>query len=146
MPSVDVKPADATTWKPMADDEKKAVAAFLTSQGDEPNEPVPPNALRRDAARVAKGKGIVTARCTACHLFGGTGDDGDQGLAPELSGYGSAAWVRAQIGNPSAKTTYREHALDAERKGHMPRFDGELKAEDIDLLARWVRKNARSTN
>jgi ubiquinol-cytochrome c reductase cytochrome b subunit len=139
MPSVDVKPKDADdNWKPMPEAEKKAVAAFLAHEGDE-KAPVD-GPVRAD---VAKGKEIVSARCTACHLYKGEGDVGDQGLAPELSGYGSVAWVRAQIANPSSKATYREKALDKDRKGHMPRFDAELKPEDIDLLAAWVRDEAR---
>lgn len=144
MPSVDVAPADMPTFKPMPDDEKRAVAAFLASLGDEPGEPMPADALRRDAARVEKGKDIVTSRCTTCHLYEGKGDDSDEGLAPELSKYASFAWVRAQIANPATKATYREHALDADRKGHMPKFEGEMRPEDIDVLARWVRTKARS--
>lgn len=145
MPSVDVAPAGKADFKPMADDDKKAVAAFLASQADEPGEAIPAGALRGDAARVAKGKTIVSTRCTSCHLFEGKGDDIDQGLAPELSGWASTKWVRAQIDDPSSKSTYREKALDPDRKGHMPRFDAEMKPEDRDLLARWVRAAARST-
>ena len=144
MPSVDVASKDAVSFKPMAEDEKLAVAAFLASQGDEKEDAAGAAAApKRDAALVARGKTIVTTRCTTCHLFGGEGDVGDEGLAPELSGYGSIAWVRAQIANPATKATYRDHALDADRKGHMPRFDDELKADDLDLLARWVRSQAR---
>jgi ubiquinol-cytochrome c reductase cytochrome b subunit len=139
MPSVDTRPADAPpTWKPMTADDKNAVAAFLASQGDKPGEAPPANALRRDAAKVALGKTIVSTRCTTCHLFEGKGDDSDQGLAPELSGWGSVAWIRAQIANPATKATYREQALDPERKGHMPRFEGEIRSEDMDLLATWL--------
>lgn len=144
MPSVDVPPdGGAAEFKPMTADDKNAVAAFLASQGDEPDDVVPANALRRDASKVAKGKSIVATRCTTCHLFEGNGDDADQGLAPELSRWGSHAWVRAQIANPATKATYREHALDPDRKGHMPRFDAEIRSEDMDLLATWVRARAR---
>ena len=144
MPSVDVAPpGGATAFKPMPEDEKNAVAAFLASMGDGMGDPVPPGALRRDAAKVARGKTIVTTRCTVCHLFEGKGDDSDQGLAPELAGWGSPPWLRAQIANPATKATYRERALDPERKGHMPRFDGEIRNEDMDLLARWVRTQSR---
>lgn len=136
MPSVDVRPEDAAeSWKPMPKEEMEAVAAFLFHEGQEgpaPNEP-----------RIAKGKEIVTTRCTACHTYAGEGDEGGTGLAPELRGYGSLAWVKAQIANPSSKETYREGALDPERKGHMPRFDAEIAPEDIDRLARWVRGRAR---
>jgi mono/diheme cytochrome c family protein len=133
----------APPFKPMPPEEKNAVAAFLASQADERGEQVPAGALRRDAAKVAQGKTIVTQRCTSCHLFEGKGDDSDQGLAPELAGWASLAWTRAQIANPSSKATYREHALDPARKGHMPRFDAEIRNEDIDLLAKWLRLQAR---
>jgi ubiquinol-cytochrome c reductase cytochrome b subunit len=139
MPSLDTPaPGAPPTWKPMSGDDKNAVAAFLASLGDKPGDPLPGNALRRDAAKVALGKSIVVSRCTNCHLFEGKGDDSDQGLAPELGGWGSVTWTRAQIANPATKATYREHALDPERKGHMPRLDADLRPEDIDLLAGWL--------
>src|SRR4029079_18390913 len=98
MPSVDVPPAvGAETFKPMIPEDKNAVAAFLGGGSD--------------AAKVAKGKAIVSTRCTTCHLFEGKGDDSDQGLAPELARWGSLAWTKAQIGKPSTKATYREHSL-----------------------------------
>lgn len=145
MPSVDVPgPGAPPTFKPMAADDKNAIAAFLASLGDKPGAVVPDGAFRRDAAKVAQGKTLVTTRCTSCHLFEGKGDDSDQGLAPELAGWGSVAWIRAQIANPASKTTYREKALDPDRKGHMPRFDAEIRNEDMDLLATWVHAQARA--
>ena len=130
MPSVDVPPANAPpTFKPMTAEDQGAVAAFLGASAD--------------VAKAARGKAIVVQRCTTCHLFEGKGDDSDLGLAPELSGWGTVPWVRAQLANPATKTTYREHALDAERKGHMPRFDADLSAADLDLLAKWVHEQAR---
>lgn len=142
MPSVDVPPAaGAATFKPMSPEDKSAVAAFLASFGRRPKDAP---ATADGAAKLARGKNIVTTRCTNCHLFEGKGDDSDQGLAPELSGWGSREWIRAQIANPSSKTTYRDHALDAERKGHMPRFDAEIRNEDMDLLATWLYGQVRA--
>jgi ubiquinol-cytochrome c reductase cytochrome b subunit len=135
MPSVDMPPdGGAPTFKPMAPDDKSAVAAFLASMGD---------AVPRDPAKLRRGKEIVETRCTTCHLFQGKGDDSDQGLAPELEGWSSRVWIRAQIANPATKSTYREHALDPDRKGHMPRFDAEIRSEDMDLLATWVHAQTR---
>lgn len=146
MPSVDQPPpGEGGTFKPMPEIEKQSVAAFLASQGDEPGEELPTDALRHRPELVAKGKEIVKTRCTACHLFEGSGDDGGGDIAPELSRWGSSAWVQAQIANPSTNATYREKALDADRKGHMPRFDGELPPGEIALLARWVHAEARRT-
>jgi ubiquinol-cytochrome c reductase cytochrome b subunit len=147
MPSMDVPPKDRKPddppFKAMSAEDMRAAAAFLASQGDEAGDVIDANAARRDPETVKKGQAIVTTRCTTCHLWRGEGDDSSQGAAPELSGYGSVAWARAQITNPATAATYREGALDAKMKGHMPRFDEELAAEDVDLLARWVRAHAR---
>ncbi|CAN5774452.1 hypothetical protein BH09MYX1_BH09MYX1_35320 [soil metagenome] len=140
MPSQDVPPKeDAERFRPLSKDEANAVAAFLVAQGDDEQ------LEQTDAATLSVGEKIVSERCTSCHLLHGTGDDGGEGLAPELAGYGSLVWVRAQIDNPSSKATYRENALDPTRKGHMPAFeliDG-LTAADRDILARWTRARGR---
>jgi ubiquinol-cytochrome c reductase cytochrome b subunit len=134
-PPADRKPDDPP-FKPMADGEVKAVSVFLASQSDGEKGPA------RDPAQLKAGESIVTVRCTTCHLWKGDGDDSSQGYAPDLSGWGTAAWARAQIASPATKTTYRDGALDPKLKGHMPRFDGDLAADDVDLLARWVQAHA----
>jgi ubiquinol-cytochrome c reductase cytochrome b subunit len=139
MPSMDTPKPDRPDAKPLSPTEMKAVAQFLAAQGDEPGDPP----LARDRNLLEQGERIVADRCTTCHLWNGEGDDGGEGIAPELRGYGSIAWTRAQIANPATPATYRENALDPARKGHMPRFDGELSASDIDLLARWTRARGR---
>lgn len=137
MPSFVRPPSDpvrAKAWKPLSDDERDAIATFLAAEGDEPYDP-------SHHAAAAK---LVAARCTSCHLFRGRTDD-DDALGPELSGWGSVAWIRAQIANPGTKATYREAALADGREGHMPRFDDELDKRDLDLLARWVFRHARGS-
>jgi ubiquinol-cytochrome c reductase cytochrome b subunit len=147
MPSVDVRPSsngvNGEDWHPMvkSDAEKQAVALFLASQGDEPGDP-PRDA---DRAVLALGEKLVRERCTTCHLFQGDGDDESTGLAPELARYGSIAWTRAQVANPATAATYRDRALDENRKKHMPRFDKELAPADVDLVARFARAHARGT-
>jgi mono/diheme cytochrome c family protein len=146
MPSVDQRPANKPAGEPWtamlkSDAEKKAVALFLASLGDEPGDP--PRAL--DAKTKAAGEKIVSERCTSCHLYKGSGDDEGSNLAPELAGYGSLAWTRAQVANPSSVATYREKALDPDMKKHMPRFDNDLSAADVDIVARWTRVHARGT-
>jgi ubiquinol-cytochrome c reductase cytochrome b subunit len=142
-PPADQKPEDPP-FKPMSDADVKAVAVFLASQSDADGEKASGSAKppARDPAQLKAGESIVTVRCTTCHLWKGEGDDSSQGYAPDLSGWGSAAWARAQITNPATKTTYRDDALDAKMKGHMPRFDGDLKEADIALLGRWVAAHA----
>ena len=146
MPSVAARPANtpaAEPWTAMikTDAEKHAGALFLAALGDEPGDP--PRAL--DAKTRAAGEKIVSERCTSCHLYKGQGDDEGSNVAPELAGYGSIAWTRAQVANPATVATYREKALDEEMKKHMPRFDGDLSAADIDVVARWTREHARAT-
>jgi ubiquinol-cytochrome c reductase cytochrome b subunit len=145
MPSVDVRPKDkpaGETWSPMVKTaaEKTAVAQFLASLGDEPTDPTRPI----DPVVRALGEKIVSERCTTCHLYKGDGDDQGSGVAPELAGYGSFAWTRAQIANPANAATYRDKALDPAMKKHMPRFDSDLSAADVDTVARWTRLHARA--
>lgn len=132
MPSMDVAPPDKPDFKPMSKEDMTTVATFLASQADETSEP-------KDDG----GEKILKDRCTGCHLFRGEGDDGGTGNAPELAGYGSVAWIRAQIDDPSSKSTYRENALDPKMKHHMPKFGGDLAPADIDLLARWTYAKVR---
>jgi mono/diheme cytochrome c family protein len=144
MPSVDTPPKDKPPekpWSPMvkSDAERKAVAEFLASLGDEPGDP--PRAM--DDATRALGEKIVSNTCTNCHLYKGDGDVNGSDEAPELAHYGSIAWTRAQVANPSSADTYRKDALDPDRKKHMPRFDQDLSADDVDVVARWARAHGR---
>ena len=141
MPSQDVKPADADeSWTPMSRADQEAIAEFLFAEGREPSDS-PASAV--DEAKRKKGEELVSKRCTVCHLYKGKGDDGSNEHAPELSGFGSYAWVRAQIENPATRLTYREKALSDELKGHMPAFAEELGKDDLDIVTRYVRARAR---
>ena len=124
MPSMDVPPKDDKgDFKPMSKDDMTAVAQLLAN--GEPNEAA---------------EKIVKDRCTTCHLYKGEGDDNGEETAPELAGYGTLAWIRSQIADPSTPATYRKNALG---KHHMPKFAGDLPPADIDLLARFTLAKAR---
>jgi len=138
MPSMDVAPKDADSFTPMPKEKMEAAAHFLWLEGVEKGEPKVVNEAKR-----AVGEKVVKDGCTTCHLYKADGDLGGNGYAPELKGYGSLAWVRAQIANPATAATYRDKALEEAMKGHMPRFDEELSPQDIALLARYVRAKAR---
>jgi len=125
-------PKGAKTFKPMPEANRRLIAAFLAGEAAEVKDP----------AHDAQGAKLLQSCATGCHLFRGQTDD-DDGKGPELAGWGSLAWTRAQIANPGTNTTYRAAAMDPDMKGHMPRFDDKLDAEDINLLAGWVRKKAR---
>ncbi|MBV9948688.1 MAG: c-type cytochrome, partial [Myxococcales bacterium] len=117
----------------MPDAKRRAIATFLENEAAENKDP------KHDAA----GAKIIADGCTSCHLFRGQTDDTDS-IGPELSGWGSTAWTRAQIANPGTNATYRAEALNPERKRHMPRFDDKLESDDLTLLASWVRSKARA--
>jgi mono/diheme cytochrome c family protein len=136
-PPADHKPDDPP-FKPMLAADARASSVFLASLSDGVNGARLPSAAARDPKELAAGKSIVSARCTTCHLWKGDGDDSSQGYAPELLGWGTEAWVLAQLTNPATKATYRESALDPKMKHHMPRFDEQMPAADLELLARWV--------
>jgi ubiquinol-cytochrome c reductase cytochrome b subunit len=142
MPSQTKCKPEEKTCKPLTPDEARAVAAFLASQGGD---------APRDPAQTKAGEQIVTLRCTGCHTFKGSGDDGGEGVAPDLAGWGSIPWIRAQIADPSSPATYRSKAFThnadagAGAPRAMPRFDQEIAPADVDLLARWVHARARAS-
>ncbi|GIW91106.1 MAG: hypothetical protein KatS3mg109_1538 [Pirellulaceae bacterium] len=77
--------------------------------------------------------------CTDCHKLG---DEGEQ-LGPDLTGYGSEAWLRRMIGNPA------DPALYGDNNDRMPAFFADpahpeanlLTAEQLELVVRWLRRD-----
>lgn len=132
MPSLTRPPTDpalAKDWKATSKGDIDAMAAFLAGEAAE-------------SPRSQEGAKLIKQRCTGCHLFRGATDD-DGGFGPELGGWGSTAWLRAQIANPGTNATYRAASMSTAMEGHMPRSDADLSADDIDLLARFVRGRGR---
>ena len=69
------------------------------------------------------GGATFKAKCLGCHFFAGKGlDDKTPQAAPDLSGYGSRAWIRGLLENPSSDTYF----------GKVPQCDG---------MARWKKKS-----
>ncbi len=121
------KDVDPANFKPMAQADQEAIARYLAHESDDVSDP------NHDA----DGAKLIASRCTTCHVFLGKTDD-TTGAAPDLTGWGSVAWIKAQVANPSSPLTYRPNALAADLQGHMPRFDDKLSADDISLVARYV--------
>ncbi len=89
------------------------------------------------------GEKLVRQRCTSCHRLDGKTDD-EESLAPELRGWGSTAWILAQIDNPGSGKTYPKGAMDAKLEGHMPAFAEKLSDADRKLLASFVQMQAQA--
>ena len=73
--------------------------------------------------------------CADCHstigkAFAEISDDAAEDY-PNLSGYGSAAWLRSFLSNPGAGQHYAG-------KNRMPAFAKRMTAAEMDLLVRWM--------
>lgn len=128
MPSMTKPPADpeaAKVFTAMSAPDMDAITEFLAAQAaGKKGEGMP-------------GEKLVAQRCTSCHRFDGKTDDEDS-LAPELRGWGSVAWIQAQIDDPGSGATYPKAAMDPKLEGHMPAFKEKLSEKDRKLLAAFV--------
>jgi mono/diheme cytochrome c family protein len=79
-----------------------------------------------------------TASCVDCHKYR---DSGDVGAAPDLTGWASNDWLVRFISDPAHDYYYRgtnDRMPSFGKSGPGPR-QSLLTAEEIDLLARWLR-------
>jgi mono/diheme cytochrome c family protein len=104
------------------------LSEYLYGQSVEPGDPAP------DAAKVRLGDELFHNTCTICHQ--GEGDlsqtepaDRD---APDLTGWGTRAWIRGQILEPAHRTRYGTH-------NEMPAFNEELQGRDLEMVIDYVR-------
>jgi ubiquinol-cytochrome c reductase cytochrome b subunit len=128
MPSVTKPPADpeaAKVFTPMAAADMTVIVGFLEAEA------------RGDKTAGTQGEKLVRQRCTSCHRLDGKTDDEDS-LAPELRGWGSNAWIQAQIDDPGSGKTYPPAAMDPKLEGHMPAFKDKLPDADRKLLTAFV--------
>jgi len=75
------------------------------------------------------------ATCASCHstigqAFVDVPDDKADGY-PNLSGYGSSAWLRSFVADPEAAQHYGE-------KNRMPEYADRVTEQELDLLVRWM--------
>lgn len=104
--------------------------------------PYQAEADHHDAPLIAEGGELLVNErgCTECHRFH---DDGELGMAPDLTGYGSREWLAGMIGNPQHERFY-----GSDRNDRMPAFakDSErssanlLSRRELDLLLDWLRR------
>ena len=89
----------------------------------------------RDAGIITAGTKLLPSHefyCLECHTVMGQSDGGE---APDLTGFGSRQWLTAFISNPKHESFY------GEKNDRMPAFgaDGRLTADEIGLIADWLR-------
>ncbi len=94
-----------------------------------------------DAANITAGSGVIADNCTECHIFHGSeSSTGPRG--PDLTGYGSRAWLINFISDPAHKRFYgkdndrmpsfAESAADAKKSNI-------LTEQELELLSDWLR-------
>jgi len=113
-----------------ADDIKKVVIA-LSAEARLKSQAV---ADKADAEIIKQGRALMVGdmACTDCHSFGKKDPDA---TGPELTGYGSRAWLIRFISNPAHADFY------GKRNDRMPAFADKkiLDAKQLGLLADWLR-------
>jgi ubiquinol-cytochrome c reductase cytochrome b subunit len=111
------------------------VALALASEAGLVGEMVPDLEERVAAGREAMLNEFV---CTDCHKFH---DNGELGLAPDLTAYASRDWLTAFIGNPEHERFYPE--LNDRMPAFAPNVDdptaNRLTSEELALLISWLR-------
>jgi ubiquinol-cytochrome c reductase cytochrome b subunit len=80
--------------------------------------------------------------CTDCHKLG---EEGFEGTGPDLTGYGSQEWLEQMIANPAHERFYGENndRMPVFADPDQPSSIHQLTAEQIRILARWIRGDDR---
>ena len=124
-----------TNGTKLTTEEVDALTEFLVAQSGRPQSPLV------DPMLVAKGKELfelgtdaVTDSCIGCHAMHALGDEKaleGGGNGPDLTGYGSEAWLKSFIGNPGSKDHYGD-------RNRMPGFAERLSEKEMQLLVDWM--------
>jgi ubiquinol-cytochrome c reductase cytochrome b subunit len=93
-------------------EERAARAAELAKAGVPPAGPLA--LLASDPA--TRGPELFDKHCASCHRLGAHGPEAGKDTAPDLTGYGTEAWVLALLDNPDADTLFGKTPF----KGEMP--------------------------
>lgn len=99
---------------------------------------------QQDLAEIEAGRKLLLDEeigCMTCHKFG---EAGEEGLAPDLTGYASREWLTGIISNPAGEQFYFEDTND-----RMPAFAAEkdhpelnaLSPQQLNMLVEWMRGN-----
>ncbi|MEC9008054.1 MAG: c-type cytochrome, partial [Planctomycetota bacterium] len=121
----------------------EALVAFLVGQAGHNTRsgtPVDQDKAKFDRGRVLAVEGdwagaINGTSCADCHStigesFSEIGDDDAEGY-PNLSGYGSAAWLKSFLSDPGSAQHYGE-------KNQMPAYAERMTPAEMGLLVRWL--------
>ena len=121
----------------------QTVIAALSAEAALPSQAEADKAAEADGTlakgRKALGEAFESSSCVDCHKFR---DQGDLGSAPDLTGWGSKDWLVRFITDPTHEAFYRDTNDRMPSFGRAPEGGTKkplLIADEIDLLARWLR-------
>ncbi|MEX2174741.1 MAG: cytochrome b N-terminal domain-containing protein [Pirellulaceae bacterium] len=117
------------------DDDVDAIAAALSAQARLRSQA---EADAKDSALIQRGVGLIGQHCASCHRLG---DDGQLGLAPDLTGYGSYEWMLGLVSDPTHERFYRMEndrmPSFAQDLAHPERNDVSIR--ELSLIVDWLR-------
>lgn len=133
--------AENVKGKKVKPEELDGLVEFLQSLSDRPDGPVDPQKVAKGREFFVVGSDALEGgACYDCHAMK-VKDDPDglfkeegAGLAtgaPDLTGYGSADWLRDFVRNPGAKRFYGSHNA-------MPAFAERLTSRELDLIVDFL--------
>jgi mono/diheme cytochrome c family protein len=115
-----------------------ALVEFIVAQGQRTDLPAPTVELVVRGRQIFElgelAEGELTMSCIDCHAIHAAGEDeplSQDGVAPVLTGYGGAAWLKRFITDPSAAEAYGENNA-------MPAFVERLSQQEFLLLVKWL--------
>jgi ubiquinol-cytochrome c reductase cytochrome b subunit len=116
------------------------VAKVVAALSAEAKLPAQREADKKDADTIAAGRELIVneENCVMCHKFH---DKGELGLAPDLTGYGSRAWLIGIISNPNHERFYPDTNDGMPAFAEHPGNSSEniLSSESIELVVDWLR-------
>ena len=121
------------------EDEKQNLQKVVIALSAEAQLPSQREMDRQDGHAIDEGRTLIVEDfvCVDCHKFR---DHGKLGMAPDLTGYGSKAWIAAFTSNPKSKRFY------GEKNDRMPSYAENADASKnllgphaLDMLSDWLR-------
>ncbi len=114
-------------------------ADALSAEGNLPYQAEADEKSRRDGT-LEQGRQSIMDQCTLCHKFG---EEGELGIAPDLTNYGSRQWMIEFISDPTHERFYGEN------NDRMPSFAADaddprqnlLDRESLKLIVDWLRED-----
>lgn len=120
----------------MSAEEIDGVVEFLIAQSNRADaEPINPQLVAAGKKFFKDGNSSDAQKCSECHAVK-VGDEmiGDPANGyPQLTGYGSEAWLKSFIADPGAPEHYGE-------RNAMQAFRGQITEHDLDMLVLWMQK------